>query len=737
MEKIEMKRRDFVKIFGLATGGLLLGCNVSADKVVVNTLEDGISFVPNLFIQLQKDGTVTIVVARSEMGQGIRTSMASAIAEDLEADWKYVTVQQATGDAKFGNQNTDGSRSIRTLLKPMRKMGAMARSILEQAAAKKWNIAASDCKAENHFVVNNTTGEKVFFGDLVEEAKTIAIPSDENIILKDKKEFKYIGKKVIRGIDMEDFLHGKANYGLDARLPNMKFASIARSPVTFGSVKSFDTSEATEISGVEQVVQLDRLIPPAGQFFGMLGGVAVIANNTWSAFQGKNNLNVKWESGINESYDTEKFKEKLISRIHNKAKIVPPFKGSIEKAFKNADKLIEATYTMPHLAHAPMEVPNALAWVHDGKCDVWAPVQDPQTVRAEIAHFFGFALEDITINVMMLGGAFGRKSKSDFVVEAVALSQKIKAPVQVVWTREDDIQHSFYHAQNAQYLKGSLDEKGKVTGWLHRVAFPSITSSFKPMSNYIAGFELGMGFTNNPYDIENVQIENAKAESHLRIGWLRSVSNIISGFGVNSFVDELAIASGKDAIEFRLDLLGKDKVSTAASPHPFNVARLKNVLIEAKKLSNWGRKLPEGHGMGVAIHYSFYSYVATVVEVSVKSEKVKVENIYSVLDCGMYVNRDAVINQMEGAAIFGMSITMFGKISTKNGAVEQSNFHDYQMTRMIDAPNIHVHLVDNDEDPTGVGEPGVPPVSAAITNAIFNASRKRVRSLPLSDHGMV
>ena len=737
MEKIEMKRRDFVKIFGLATGGLLLGCNVSADKVVVNTLEDGISFVPNLFIQLQKDGTVTIVVARSEMGQGIRTSMASAIAEDLEADWKYVTVQQATGDAKFGNQNTDGSRSIRTLLKPMRKMGAMARSILEQAAAKKWNIAASDCKAENHFVVNNTTGEKVFFGDLVEEAKTIAIPSDENIILKDKKDFKYIGKKVVRGIDMEDFLHGKANYGLDARLPNMKFAAIARSPVTFGSVKSFDTSEATEITGVEQVVQLDRLIPPAGQFFGMLGGVAVIANNTWSAFQGKNNLNVEWESGINESYDTEKFKEKLISRIHNKAKVVPPFKGSIEKAFKNADKVIEATYTMPHLAHAPMEVPNALAWVHDGKCDVWAPVQDPQTVQAEIAHFFGFALEDITINVMMLGGAFGRKSKSDFVVEAVALSQKIKAPVQVVWTREDDIQHSFYHAQNAQYLKGSLDEKGKVTGWLHRVAFPSITSSFKPMSNYIAGFELGMGFTNNPYEIENIQIENAKAESHLRTGWLRSVSNIISGFGVNSFVDELAIASGKDAIEFRLDLLGKDKVSTAASPHPFNVARLKNVLIEAKKLSNWGRKLPEGHGMGVAIHYSFYSYVATVVEVSVKSEKVKVENIYSVLDCGMYVNRDAVINQMEGAAIFGMSLTMFGKISTKNGAVEQSNFHDYQMTRMIDAPNIHVHLVDNDEDPTGVGEPGVPPVSAAITNAIFNASGKRVRSLPLSDHGMV
>ena len=737
MKNVEMKRRDFVKIFGLASGGLLFGCNVSSDKLVVNTLEDGISFVPNLFIQLQKDGKVTIVVARSEMGQGIRTSMASAIAEDLEADWKYVTVQQATGDSKFGNQNTDGSRSIRTLLKPMRKMGAMARSILEQAAAKKWNIPVSNCKAEDHFVKNSTTGEKIFFGDLVEEAKTIAIPSDENIILKDKKEFKYIGKKVIRGIDMEDFLHGKANYGLDARLPNMKFASIARSPVTFGSIKSYDTSETNEIDGVERVVQLDRLIPPAGQFFGMLGGVAVIANNTWSAFQGKNNLNIEWESGLNKTYNSEKFKERLIGRIHNKAKVVPPFKGNVDMAFENADKVIEATYTMPHLVHAPMEVPNALAWVRNGKCDVWAPVQDPQTVRAEIAYFFGFEIEDITINVMMLGGAFGRKSKSDFVVEAVALSQKIKAPVQVVWTREDDIQHSFYHAQNAQYLKGSLDKKGKVTGWLHRVAFPSITSSFKPMSNYIAGFELGMGFTNNPYDIENIQIENAKAESHLRIGWLRSVSNIISGFGINSFVDELAILSGKDAIDFRLDLLGKDKVSTDKSPHPFNTARLKNVLLEAKKLSKWGRELPEGHGLGVAIHYSFYSYVATVVEVSVKSEKVKVENIYSVLDCGMYVNRDAVINQMEGAAIFGMSLTMFGKISTKKGVVEQSNFHDYQMTRMIDAPNIHVHLVDNEEDPTGVGEPGVPPISAAITNAIFNASGKRVRSLPLSDHGMV
>ncbi len=737
MKEGTLKRRDFVKIFGLATGGLILGCNFSGDKALVNSLEDGISFVPNLFVQLQKDGKLTIVVARSEMGQGIRTSMASAIADELEADWKYVSVEQATGDAKFGNQNTDGSRSIRTLLNPMRKMGAMARSILEQAAAKKWNIDISNCKAKNHFVTNTNSGEKIFFGDLVEEAKTIEIPSEYAIKLKDKKDFKYIGKAAIKGVDMDDFLHGSAQYGLDARLPNMKFAAIARCPVTFGTVKSFDDSDTKEVTGVEEVIQLDRLKPPAGQFFGMLGGVAVIANNTWSAFQGKNNLEIDWDMGSNGSYDSEKFKEKLVSRIHNQGKVVPPYRGSVGKAFKDADKVIEATYTMPHLAHAPMEVPNALAHVHDGKCEVWAPVQDPQTVRAEIAHFFGFELENITINVMLLGGAFGRKSKSDFVVEAVALSQKINAPVQVVWTREDDVQHSFYHAQNAQYLKGSLDKNGKVTGWLHRVAFPSITSSFKPMSDYVAGFELGMGFTNNPYEIENIQIENAKAEAHLRIGWLRSVSNIISGFGVNSFVDELAVASGKDGIDFRLDLIGSDRIATGKSPHPFNTARLKNVLKEVKELSNWGKQLPRGHGMGVAIHYSFYSYVATVVEVSVKNDKVKVENIFSVLDCGLYVNKDAVINQMQGAAIFGMSITLFGKISTKDGAVEQSNFHDYQMTRMKDAPNIHIKLIDNEHEPTGVGEPGVPPISAAITNAIFNAVGKRVRSLPLSDHGMV
>jgi len=732
-----IKRRDFVKVFGLASGGLILGCNFSGDTTpVINALEDGVSFVPNLFVQLQKDGKLTIVVARSEMGQGIRTSMASAIADEMEADWTFVSVKQATGDAKFGNQNTDGSRSIRTLLNPMRKMGAMARLILEKAAAKQWGVDYVECHAENHYVVHSS-GKKLSFGSLVDAAREIGIPNDEEIILKDKKNFKYIGKN-LASIDMHDFTHGKATYGLDARLPNMKYAAIARGPATFGTVKSVDDSDARSVYGVEDVVQLDRMkAAPGAQFYGMLGGVAVIANNTWSAFQGKNSLMIDWDMGSNGSYDTEAYKKTLVERVQKQAKVTPGLKGNVNAAFDKADKTVEATYTIPHLVHAPMEVPNALAWVHDGKCEVWAPLQAPQSARNELAEFFGFALEDITINVTLLGGGFGRKSKSDFVVEAVALSQKLNAPVQVVWSREDDIQHSYYHAQSAQYLKGSLDDFGRVTGWLHRTAFPSILSTFKPMSDFAAGFELGQGFTNHPYDIPNFQLENAKAEAHVRIGWLRSVYNIISGFGVNSFVDELAVASGKDPIEFRMDLIGKDRIAKNTSPHPYNSARMKNVLKEVEKLSNYGRPLPKGHGIGVAIHYSFYSYVATAVEVSVKNGKVKVENAYIVLDCGLYVNKDAVINQMEGSIIFGMSIAFFGKVSAKEGAIEQSNFHDYQMTRMNHAPKIHVKLIDNDHEPTGVGEPGVPPVAAAICNAIFNATGTRVRDLPLSDYGMV
>jgi isoquinoline 1-oxidoreductase beta subunit len=735
IQKID--RRDFVKLFGLASGGIILGCSVASDSKDFMPLESKKGFHPNLFVHLEENGNVTLIASRSEMGQGIRTSLASAIADELEADWQYVSVAQAIGHEKYGNQNTDGSRSVRTRLEPMRKMGATAKMMLITAAAKKWNVAETACKAENHFVIKKDTSEKIFFGDLVADAANLPTPNEKNVQLKKVEDFKYIGK-TLKSVDLKDFTHGTATYGIDIRIPNMKFAAIARSPVTFGSVKSFTKDKAEKVAGVEAVFEMPRLVPPIGKFFGMLGGVAVIANNTWAAFQGKRDLEIEWNKGPNENFDSEEFKKTLTERVHTTGKLVPGARGNVNTAFDTAAKTVEATYHIPFLAHAPMEVPNATAWFQGDKIEVWAPVQDPQTARSELAHFFEIPIENIIVNVPFLGGGFGRKSKSDFVVEAVAISKKIKAPVQVVWTREDDIQHSFYHATSAQYLKGSIDNNGKVTGWLQRVGFPSITSSFKPLSDYGSGFELNQGFTNNPYAIENFRLENAKAEAHLRIGWMRSVVHIHSGFGINSFVDELAFAAQKDPVQFHLDLLGEDRIIEGKSKFPFNSKRFKNVLTTTAKMANWGEKLPEGHGLGIAIHYSFYSYVATVVEVSVLEKKVKVENIWTTIDCGLALNKDNITNQLEGAAIFGMSLALYGKISTKEGAVAQNNFFDYQMTRMKDAPKIHINIVDAmDEPPTGVGEPGVPVIAPAICNAIFNATGERVRSLPLMDLGMV
>ncbi|QTE23805.1 xanthine dehydrogenase family protein molybdopterin-binding subunit [Polaribacter cellanae] len=738
MSKIQqINRRDFVKLFGLTTGGIILGCNSSTvEKKFKPTINKGF-FEPNLFIHLEKNGNVTLIASRSEMGQGIRTSLASAIVDEMEADWKYISVKQATGHEKYGNQNTDGSRSVRTKLEPMRKMGATAKLMLISAAAQKWNVAESACKAENHYIININNNDKIFFGDLVEEASKIKIPAEETLQLKKVEDFKFIGK-TLKSVDLKDFTHGTATYGIDVRIPNMKFAAVARCPVTFGTVKNFNKAKAEKVAGVEKIIQLDRLVPPTGKFFGMLGGVAVIANNTWSAFQGKLDLDIEWSPGENESFNTKEFTKTLTERVKKTGKLVPGSRGNVSAAFKDSEQTVEATYHVPFLVHAPMEVPNATAWFQKDKIEVWAPVQDPQTARSELAHFFNIAVENIIVNVTFLGGGFGRKSKSDFVVEAVALSKEINAPVQVVWTREDDIKHSFYHATSVQYLKGGLDKNGKVTGWLQRVGFPSIVSSFKPLSNYASGFELGQGFTNNPYSLENFRLENIKAEANLRIGWLRSVVHIHSGFGINSFVDELAFAAKKDPVQFHLNLLGKDRIIKGKSNYPFNSKRLKDVLNKTAKMANWGKELPKNHGLGVAIHYSFYSYVATIVEVSVKNAKVTIENVWTTIDCGLALNKDNIKNQLEGATIFGMSIALYGKISAKDGAVEQNNFFDYQMTRMKDTPKIYIEIMDKmHEPPTGVGEPGVPVMAPAICNAIFNATGKRVRSLPLVDLGMV
>lgn len=722
-----ISRRSFVKSVGLASGGLILACNTSVFSDAEKIPENLIDFNPNLFVQLNSDGSLILVASRSEMGNGVRTSLPSVIADEMEADWNRVQIKQATGDKKYGDQNTDGSRSIRYLYETMRKMGATAKAMLITAAANTWEVPESECHAENHFV-HHSSGKKLAFGELVETAKSLTVP--EEVVLKDPKDFKYIGKH-LRSIDVADYANGSAVFGLDKRIPNMKYAAIARCPVTFGTVKSFDKTAALEVAGVVDVVEIPRVQRP----FGPLGGIAVVATNTWAAFKGRDALEIEWDYGDNQNYDSASYMKMITENVQKQGKVVKD-SGNVNKAFKNAETIVESTYQLPHLSHAPMEVPNAVAWVQDGQCEVWAPTQEPQASRAEVASYLETSEENVTVNVTFLGGGFGRKSKPDYVVEAVAVSKAINGPAQVVWSREDDIRHGYYHTVCAQYMKGSIDSDGNVTGWLHRFALPSITSTFAPGVDYAAGFEISSAST-LPYQLENMKVEVGKAPAHVRIGWYRSVINIPHGFSVNVFVDELAAAAGQDSLEFRLNLMGADRNVTPDANYPFSVGRLKNVLKKAAENADWGKSLPEGHAQGLAVHRSFLSYIASVVEVSVINGALKVHKVHTVVDCGTVVNRDTVISQMEGSAVFGMSIALYGKITAKKGAIEQSNYSDYMMTRMHEAPEIHVEIVDSTEPPTGVGEPGVPVIAPAIVNAIYKATGKRYKSLPLTDHGLV
>ena len=668
-----------------------------------------------------------LIASRSEMGNGVRTSLTSIIADEMEANWSKVTVQQAIGSAQYGDQNTDGSRSVRYLYETMRKMGATAKTMLIAAAAKEWNVLESECIAKNHFIIHKS-GKKIGFGELVNIAKTLETPS--KITLKSSKDFNYIGKH-LKSVDAADYVNGTATFGLDKRLPNMQFVAIARCPVTFGTVKSFDKTAALKIAGVTQVIAIPRIEKP----FGALGGIAVIATNTWAAFKGKEALQIVWDYGDNVVYNSKKYTSQITANVHKKGKIAKD-QGNSNNAFKNAHQIIESTFQLPHLAHAPMEVPNAVAWVKKNHCEIWAPTQAPQTTQKEIAAYLEIPKDKVTVNVTFLGGGFGRKSKPDYVLEAVVVSKLIQAPVQVVWTREDDIKHGYYHTTSAQYLKAALNKHGKVTGWLHRFALPSIVSTFQNGVDYAAGFEIASA-ANIPFEIENIKVEIGQAPAHVRIGWLRSVINIPHGFSINVFADELAFAAKEDPLKFRLNLIGNNRIENTKDPIKYNTARLKNVLKIAAKNAEWGKTLPKNHAYGLAVHYSFYSYVASIVEVSVKNNKVQVHNIFTAIDCGTVINKNTVTAQMEGAAIFGMSLAFYGKITAKNGVIEQNNFHDYPIIRMHEAPKIHIEIIESTENPTGVGEPGVPVIAPAIVNAIFKATGKRYYNLPLSNHNLV
>jgi isoquinoline 1-oxidoreductase beta subunit len=734
----QVNRRDFLKTGGvLVIGVSLFGCSRDSEPIPVKQQPqaDG-PWSPDVYVSLDADGTVRIIAHRSEMGQGIRTGLPAVLADEMEADWNRVVVEQATGDAKFGDQNTDGSHSVRDFMQRMREAGATVRRMLEQSAAQQWGVDVAECRADLHTVVHGPSGRKLDYRELVAGAAGLAIPGLEQLTFKTRDQFRYIGKE-LPIVDMHDMTHGTADYGADTRLPGMKFAAIARPPVVFGKVRSYDASAALAVAGVEQVVEIPAAEPPA--MYKALGGVAVIAGNSWAALKGRDLLKIEWDDGPNADYDSAAYRTALLETVRRRPGTTVRDEGDVETALAAAERTLTADYYAPHLAHASMEPPAAAASVTDDFCEIWAPSQDPQSLIPMAQAVTGFEPGQIRINVTLLGGAFGRKSKCDFAEEAVYLSKQIGAPVLVQWSREDDIRHDYFHSVSAQRLEAGLDGDGNVTAWRHRLSYPSIMSTFDPAVREAVALELGLGALNLPYAIPNLRLETGPADAKVRIGWLRSVCNIFQSFAINSFSDEIAHARGADPLENLLELLGPDREIDVAGlglrateNHPFHTARLRHVIQHVAEQAGWGRDLPAGHGLGIAAQYSFLSYVAAVVEVAVQEDgSWRVPRVDIGIDCGTYVNPDRVRAQQEGAVVFGLSLAREGQITAAGGRIEQGNFNDYRVLRIGQTPDTRVHLVASEAPPAGVGEPGVPPIAPALANAIFAATGKRFRELPL------
>ncbi len=755
---VNVSRRGLLKGVA-ATGGLVLAAQFPgvrgalADYPTGGTaMPNGVVNNPKVFVAIGGDGTVTIVAARAEMGNGAaRTALPMMLADELEADWAKVRVVQSPGDERtYGNQDTDGSRSVRHWIQPMRQCGAAARAMLEQAAAAQWKVDVGEVEAQLHEVVHKPTGRKLGYGQLAAAAAGLPVPAADKIKLKEASAFRYIGKGTVRISDLHDITTGKAIYGQDVRLPGMKYAVVARPPVVGGKVASVDTSAALKVPGVEKIVTLPAH-PGGAAKFAPLGGVAVIAKNTWAALKGRDALKIVWDDGPNKAHDSKAYRAQLEAAVKKPGKVERNV-GDADKALASAAKVITAEYSAPHLHHATMEPPAAAARMNHGKWEIWAPVQSPGQARDDVAAALGVAPAEVTMQPTLLGGGFGRKSKCDFAIEAALLSRELGGTaVKVVWTREDDVRHGFYHTATADRLEAGLDASNKVVAWRHRSASPTILSTFAPDPKHPFDIELGMGWVDTPFNVPNIRMESGEAQSHVRIGWFRSVNNVMHAWSIQSFVAEMAHQLGKDPKDFLLELIGPartvDPRKEVTTPwwnygepfetFPIQTGRLRNVVEVAAKEAGWGKSLPKGQGLGIAAHRSFVTYVATVVHVVVGDKgRISIPRVDTAVDCGYCVHPERVRSQMEGAAVMGLTLAKYGDITLKNGAIQQSNFNDYQLVRIGESPTeTRVHIVPHglEVPPSGVGEPGVPPFTPALCNAIFAATGKRIRQLPIGD----
>ncbi|MFT6407126.1 MAG: isoquinoline 1-oxidoreductase beta subunit [Arenicella sp.] len=747
-----LNRRQFMALTGRSGGVLMLGSALGgvglssiASATPVTEKADGLSGQLGAFVTIKEDGSVDIICHRAEMGQGILTSVPQIIADELGADWSRVTAVLGNADPKYGNQNTGGSASIRTHFAHVRQMGATARDLLEQAAANQWGVDKSKVKAQNHQVVYQD--KSLSFAELAGAAAELPIPDAASLSLKDSADYTLIGKEDIALQGLQQIVTGQATYAQDIQIPGMLIASIERPPVVGGKVKSFDATEAKKISGVVDVIRLkDRSFPVSVK---PMSGVAVLATNTWAAIEGRKKLKIEWDHGANVSHDSEVYKKELISKVASKSKQAR-VEGDVYAHKFDSARTIEATYTVPYHHHMSMETPAATAIIEGDRCRIWSGTQAPQWGKNLVLEELGWDLktdyDKVEFNNTLMGGAFGRKSKNDFTIEAVELAKASGKPVKVVWSREDDVKHGFYHSVAANYIKAELTEDNRSDNWIQRLVAPPIAWIFNDKTTHLTDGDLSLGFADIPFDIKNLSCETPEVTTHVRTGWLRSVGNINNAFALGSFVDELAAKAGISTLQMWLNLLGNDRSfdpraegfegythygQVDKEEYLLQIARFKGVLNEVVAQSDADKTLPEGQGWGISVAASFNSYAAAATKVSVVGDKVTVLEMHTAIDCGLVITPDRVRSQMEGAMIMGLSMALESEITMKDGAIVQNNFYDYPVSRMHQVPDLYVHLVNSDEAPGGVGEPGLPPILPSITNAIFRASGTRIRDLPV------
>jgi isoquinoline 1-oxidoreductase subunit beta len=725
---MDISRRQFVVGGAIAgAGALVIGVRLPGLLLQAQESAAGAKKAePNPFdayVHVKPDGHITLIVAKSEMGQGIKTGLAMILAEEAEVDFDSVSVEQAeTRPAIYAHMGTGGSGSTQENFMPLRRAGATVRQLMITAAAAKWNVPPAECEAQKGVVLHEKSDRQAGYGELVEAARKLPLPDPEKVEVKDEADFKLIGHATPR-VDVPAKVNGTAQFGIDVRVPEMVFAVVGRCPTFGGKAASFEGSKAKAVQGVLDVFE----IPAMGARMFTAGGVVVVADSTWAAMKGRDALQITWDRGAAASESSEGMWEALRSaaakpgtRVRND--------GDVDAALSNGAKKVEALYELPLLAHATMEPMNITAQVRGSEAEVWAPTQSPDWVQATVAQVLGLKPEKVVVHTTLMGGGFGRRYMADYPAEVAQIAKVVGKPVQLVWTREDDMMHDFYRPATCHRMRGAVGAGGRPVAWFHTLASASIKGYWDPKGDP-ANDESG-GARQMPYAIPNVRMEFNGVTSAVPRAWWRSVEHSFNGFAVESFIDELAAAAGQDPMQFRRGLLLKPADWKPRFEYDPDPARLLGVLNLVAEKSGWAKPLPEGKGRGIAAYHSFGSYFAEVAEVTVSGGAFKIDRIVAAVDCGQIVNPESVRSQTEGAIIYGLSAALKNEITIKNGAAEQTNFDGYDPIRINEAPPIEVHLISSKEDPGGMGEPGLPPIAPAVANAIFAASGQRLRRLP-------